>query len=239
MSIVLITGASRGIGRELAFKFAQSGFDIALNYHKEKSLASDVEKQISSFGRKVESFKADVSSFDEAKNLVDSVIKKFGGLDVVVNNASITNNKSLFKTSEDDWNKVIATDLSSVFFVSKEAARLMAKMGGSIINIGSIAAFKGAAGSVNYSSAKAGLVGLTKSMALELGRYKVRVNTVLPGFHLTDLGKNASADYKLRATADSALKTTTDINELTGFVVFLASLKTVSGQVFNIDSRII
>jgi 3-oxoacyl-[acyl-carrier protein] reductase len=239
MNIVLITGSSRGIGSELAIKFAQKGYDVAINYVREKAKADDLVEKIRSFGRRCEAFQADVSNFGEAKKLVDSVIKKFGALDVVVNNASITINKSIFKLSEDDWNKVISTDLSSVFYVSKEAARLMTRLGGSIINIGSITGVKGSAGSANYSSAKAGIIALTKSMALELGRYKVRVNAVLPGFHLTDMGKASSSEYKTKANEDSVLKTTTDINEVTDFVVFVSGLKTISGQVFNIDSRII
>ena len=139
-----------------------------------------------------------------------------------------------------DWQDVMRTNLDGAFFLTRDCGALMAKNGGgAIINIASVLGLRGAAGSANYAASKAGLVALTKSAAIELGRFGVRVNAVLPGFHLTDMGKTASKDYLERARAESVLGMTTDIAELAAFIVFLSKSLSVSGQVFNWDSRIL
>jgi 3-oxoacyl-[acyl-carrier protein] reductase len=238
--VVLITGASRGIGKSIALEFGKNDYTVIINFLKEKEKALAVAQTIVMNGGRARAVAADVSDSAAVRTLVSDIEANESRLDVLVNNAGLTKNRSLVKMSDDEWEKIIATDLSGPFYVIRECAQLMARIkGGSIINMGSILGFRGAFGSANYAGAKAGLVGLTKSTAIELGRFNVRVNMVLPGFHLTDMGAGASDKYIEKARLDSVLGVTTDLDEFARFVVFLSQTKTVSGQVFNFDSRIL
>jgi 3-oxoacyl-[acyl-carrier protein] reductase len=238
--VVLVTGASRGIGRSIALEFGKNDHTVVINFLKEKEKALAVVETIVKNGGRARAVAADVSDAAAVRTLVGDIETNEGRLDVLVNNAGLTKNRSLMKMSDDEWEKVIATDLSGPFYVMREAAPLMAgNKGGAMINIGSIVGFRGAFGSANYAGAKAGLAGLTRSAAIELGRFNVRVNLVLPGFHLTDMGTGASDKYVEKARQDSVLGMTTDLDELARFVVFLSQARTVSGQVFNFDSRIL
>jgi 3-oxoacyl-[acyl-carrier protein] reductase len=234
--VVLITGGSRGIGRELVLEFANKGYSVAINYRENEKEALETLKKAGAGAI----FKADISNYEQVKNMADEIIKKLGRIEVLVNNAGICENKSIAKTSPEDWQRTLNTDLSGQFFVLKEVSKEMMKnRDGSIINIGSIAGLRGVAGSVAYSSAKAGVIGLTLSSAKELGRFNIRVNAVMPGFHLTGLGEKASDAYKEQVISESVLGKATDIKELSQFIVFLSETKTVSGQVFNFDSRVL
>jgi 3-oxoacyl-[acyl-carrier protein] reductase len=238
--VVLITGASRGIGRSIALEFGKNDYTVIVNFLKEKEKALSVAETIVKNGGRARVLAADVSEPGAVKTLVSDIEANEGRLDVLVNNAGLTKHRSIVKMSDDEWGKVIATDLSGPFYVIRECAPFMARnKGGAIINMGSILGFRGAFGAANYAGAKAGLVGLTKSAAIELGRSNVRVNMVLPGFHLTDMGTGASDKYVEKARLDSVLGVTTDLDEFARFVVFLSQAKTVSGQVFNFDSRIL
>ncbi len=238
--VVLVTGASRGIGRSIALEFGKNGYRVIINFLKEKEKALSVAETIVKNGGRARAAAADVSDPGAVKALISDIEANEGRLDVLVNNAGLTKNRSLIKMSNDEWEKVIATDLSGPFYVMREAAPFMARSkGGAMINVGSILGFRGAFGSANYAGAKAGLIGLTKSAAIELGRFNVRVNMVLPGFHLTDMGSGASEKYVEKARQDSVLGVTTDVNEFARFVVFLSQARTVSGQVFNFDSRVL
>jgi len=238
--VVLITGASRGIGRSIALEFGKNDYTVIVNFLKEKEKALSVAETIVKNGGRARVLAADVSEAGAVKTLVSDIEANEGRLDVLVNNAGLTKHRSIVKMSDDEWGKVIATDLSGPFYVIRECAPFMARnKGGAIINMGSILGFRGAFGTANYAGAKAGLVGLTKSAAIELGRFNVRVNMVLPGFHLTDMGTGASDKYVEKARLDSVLGVTTDLDEFARFVVFLSQAKTVSGQVFNFDSRIL
>ena len=228
---VLITGISRGIGKELALHFSKSGWNVCGCYKTNKP---DYEIPNAAF------FRYDISKPGEAKSLIENSQSEFGKIDCVINNASIGKNKIIFKEQADNWNEVIQTNLNGTFYVIKEALDIMAKQHyGSIINIASISAYKSYAGAASYSASKAAVISLTKTAAREGGRFSVTVNAVLPGFHPTLLGRSAGGKYMESIKQESVLNTTTDIKEFLDFMLYLADTKTISGQVFNIDSRIV
>jgi 3-oxoacyl-[acyl-carrier protein] reductase len=228
---VLITGSSRGIGKQLALTFSKNDWNVCGCYRKN---APDFKIPNSEF------FKADISSYEEVKDLVKKTVAKFGKIDCVINNASITSVSTIFKMTYEMWDSVVKNNLNGTFYMVKESLKQMIKQkSGSIINIASISAFKSYIGNANYSASKAGIIALTKTAAREGGRFGIRVNSVLPGFHFTGIGSNASDEYVEAIKKESVLNTTTDIKELTEFIVFISQVKTVSGQVFNFDSRLI
>ncbi|MDR3071250.1 MAG: SDR family oxidoreductase [Endomicrobium sp.] len=229
---VLITGASRGIGKQFALAFCQNRWNVFGCY---KNITPDYTIPNSQFT------KTDITNLDEVKKLIGSVVNKYNTIDCVINNASITASSTIFKMTDEMWKSVIETNLSGTFYMVKETLKTMMKQkNGSIINIASISAFKSYIGDVNYSASKAGVVALTKTAAREAGRFGVTVNAVLPGFHFaTGTTDNASDQYTDAVKKESVLNTTTDIKELTAFIVFLAQIRTVSGQIFNFDSRLI
>ena len=236
----LITGASKGIGRKLAASFAEKNYLVIINFLSDKARAEETLSLIEKAGGKGRLIKSDVSDPGAAKKLISDIAEKEQRLDVVINNAGITRDRTIVKMIYEEWDEVIRTNLYGPFNVIKESARLMAKNGGgAIINIGSISAFQGSFGAANYAASKGGLVSLTKTAARELGRFNISVNTVLPGFHLTDLGQKAPDHIKEKMKADNVFGATTDISELCEFVLLLAKSKTVSGQIFNWDARII
>jgi 3-oxoacyl-[acyl-carrier protein] reductase len=238
--VVLITGASRGIGKETALAFGQSGFRVAVHFHKEKTKALSVVDEINNSGGYAFALQCAIENEQSVKKMMEMIVEDEGRIDILVNNASVNKDRSILKMSKEEWNEVIDTDLSGTFNVLQECSRVMAKQrSGSIINIASIVGVRGSVGNSNYACAKAGVIALTKAAARELGRFNIRVNAILPGFHMTDMGKTASGEYVARIREESVLGITTDIRELVEFLVFLAQKKTVSGQVFNWDSRII
>ncbi|MDR2428056.1 MAG: SDR family NAD(P)-dependent oxidoreductase [Endomicrobium sp.] len=228
---VLITGASRGIGKQLALAFSKNNWNVCGCY---KNNAPEFEIQNSKF------FKTDISNYKEVKDLIKNTTSEFGKIDCVINNASITSGATIFKMTDEMWNSVLKTDLSGTFYMVKESLKQMIKQrSGSIINIASIAAFKSYVGSASYSASKAGVIALTKTAAREGGRFGITVNAVLPEFHLSGMGGNSSDEYIDIVKKESVLNTTTDIKEFTNFIVFLSQVKTVSGQTFNFDSRLL
>lgn len=239
--VAVVTGGARGIGRRIAAEFASDGYRVAVNFNRSADAAAEFLHELRAGGFEAESFKADVSKSSEVRDMMENIFRKFGRMDVVVNNAAVIRDRTVSKMSDDEWNEVISTDLSAVFYVTREAAKIFTRAGtgGSIVNISSIVGARGNAGEANYAAAKGGLISLSKSSAIELGSPGIRVNCVLPGFHLTDMGRAAPEAYYRKNAAESVLKMTTSVDELARFVVFISELKTVSGQVFNVDSRII
>lgn len=230
MKTVLITGISRGIGKEISKKFSAKGWNICGCYKTNKP---DFKLPNSLF------LQADISNHKEVKELFKKALDKYGKIDCVINNAGITADKTILKMSDKEWESVINTNLNGVFYVLKEAMAAMKKeKQGSIINISSRAAFKSNIGCSNYSASKAGVIALTRTAAREAGRFGISVNAVFPGFHFTDMGKRAGDNYITQVKEESVLNTTTNIAELTDFLLLLSEMKTVSGQIFNIDSRI-
>jgi 3-oxoacyl-[acyl-carrier protein] reductase len=227
---VLITGVSRGIGKELASAFSKNGWNICGCYRNNRP---DYTVPNSKFT------KADISKHDEVKELIKSSIGEFGKIDCIINNAAVGERATIFRMTDEMWERVIKTNLTGTFYVIKEALRAMTKQGsGSIINIASISAFKSYIGAAVYSASKSGVISLTKTTAREAGRFGITINAVLPGFHFTNMGNNAGSVYTEEVKRKSVLNVTTDIKELTDFIFFLAEVKTVSGQIFNFDSRI-
>ncbi len=241
MRSVLITGASRGIGRELALAFGKAGYAVGVHCHKEKEKAEAVAQEIFEAGNKqAEVFVCDVRDSIKVRQMVDAMVVRWKRLDVLINNAGLTRDRTILKMTNAEWNDVIETNLSGAFWCLREAARLMSKEGsGHIINIASIMALKPGFGNANYSASKAGLVALTKSAARELGRFKIMVNAVLPGFHETDMSASLPAEHKKKVLAEHATGESTRIEDLCRVVLELAQNTSVSGQVFNVDSRVV
>ncbi|MHB9155081.1 MAG: SDR family oxidoreductase, partial [Endomicrobiales bacterium] len=239
--VVLVTGASRGIGRALALEFARNACRVALHFHKDREKAGRVAEEIEKSGGQCAGlFAADVARAPEVKAMVEKLVEKEGRIDVLINNAGICRDRLVLKMPDEEWKEVVDVNLNGAFSVLRECARVMAgRRDGSIITLTSLGGQKGLFGASNYAASKAGVIALTKSAARELGRFNIRVNAVMPGFHLTDMGKNLPNGYVEKVKNESVLGLTTDIKELREFVFFLAKAKTVSGQVFNWDSRII
>jgi len=237
---VLITGGSRGIGSEVAREFGRSGCRVYVGYRTEREKAEAVCRDIRDAGGEGRPVQADISRSDEVRRMVETVALESGGIDVLVHCAAITRDRSILRMSDEEWDTVMRTDLDGSFYILRECGKsMMRKKQGAIIMISSIAGERGAPGAANYAAAKAGVLSLVRSAARELGRFNIRVNGVLPGFHLTDMGQAAPPEYVERARMESPLGVTTDINELTKFIVFLSGMNTVTGQIFNCDSRIL
>jgi 3-oxoacyl-[acyl-carrier protein] reductase len=186
--VALITGASKGIGRGIAEVFARNGCQVAFTYLSSVEKGQALERELSQFGVKVKGYRSDASDFTQAEALVNEVLAEFGKIDVLVNNAGITKDNLLLRMSEEDFNQVIKVNLNSVFNLTKAVIKPMMKArSGSIINISSVVGVKGNAGQANYAASKAGAIGFTKSVALELGSRNIRCNAIAPGFIETEM----------------------------------------------------
>ncbi|MGA9269114.1 MAG: 3-oxoacyl-[acyl-carrier-protein] reductase [Lutimonas sp.] len=234
----LITGASRGIGKGIAMEFAKQGAHVAFTFNASAEAAQALEKELESFGVKAKGYQSNAADFDAAQQLVKDVIEDFGGLDILINNAGITKDNLLMRISEEDFDKVIEVNLKSVFNLTKAVLRPMLKQrSGSIINMSSVVGVKGNAGQTNYAASKAGILGFTKSVALELGSRNVRCNAIAPGFIETEM--TAKLDPK---TVDSwrdsiPLKRGGTPQDVANACVFLGSEMSayVTGQTLNVD----
>jgi 3-oxoacyl-[acyl-carrier protein] reductase len=186
--IVLITGASRGIGKAIAEECVKQGAIVIFTYLSSEEKARTLEAELTANGGKAKGFRSDASNFDDAQKLVDDVVAEFGTIDVLVNNAGITRDTLLMRMSEEQWDEVINTNLKSAFNLTKAVQRPMLKArAGSIINMSSVVGVKGNAGQANYAASKAGLIGFTKSIAAELGSRNIRCNAIAPGFIETEM----------------------------------------------------
>ncbi len=240
--IALVTGGSRGIGRSIALALADEGAHVAITYRSAASSAEEVLKAIRAKGRKASGYQSDARQFDEAQRVVDAVVKEFGRLDVLVNNAGITKDTLLMRMTEQDWDDVIDTNLKSAFAFSKAACRpMMGQREGRIINISSIAGVIGNAGQTNYAASKAGLIGMTKTLAKELASRNIQVNAVAPGFVDTDMTEKLNPQQKEALMNIIPLKRTAKPEEIASVVVFLASPASsyMTGQVLCVDGGIV
>ena len=184
----LVTGGTRGIGRGIVERFVEEGADVAFTYVSSPDKANALAEELAKGGRKVVAIQSDAGDFNAAQAAVDQAVTEFGRLDVLVNNAGITRDQLLMRMSEEDWDNVIATNLKSVFNMTKAVMRTMLKQrSGSIINMSSVVGVKGNAGQSNYAASKAGIIGFTKSVALELGSRNIRSNSIAPGFIETEM----------------------------------------------------
>jgi 3-oxoacyl-[acyl-carrier protein] reductase len=233
----LITGASRGIGLAMAKKFAAHGANIAFTYMSSEEKAKALELELNSMGIKAKAYKSNAASFAESVALVEDVVKEFGGIDVLVNNAGITRDNLLLRMNEEQWDEVMENNLKSVFNLTKNACKTFLKQkGGSIINVTSIVGMKGQAGQTNYAASKAGIIGFTKSVADELGSRSIRCNAIAPGFISTDMTDALPEDTKQLYFKQIPMARFGSAEEVANVALFLASdLSTyVSGQVISV-----
>jgi|TARA_Y100000310_G_scaffold345748_1_gene469201 3-oxoacyl-[acyl-carrier protein] reductase len=232
----LITGASRGIGKGIALELARNNANVIINYNKNKQEADKVVEEVKKLGVKGIALKADVSNFDEVKSMVNKIEAEFKRVDILVNNAGIVRDKTLKNMAIDDWHAVINTNLNGVFYVTKLVLPLM-KEGSRIINISSIIGQYGNFGQSNYAAAKAGIIGLSKTLAKELGKKKITVNVIAPGFVKTDITKNIPLFKKKIIKYMTPLNEEGNPEDIANVVVFLASEKSryMTGSVINID----
>ena len=234
----IITGASRGIGRGIAKVFAEQGANVAFTYSSSAEAAIVLEKELNTLGIKAKGYKSNAASFDESQKLADEVLKEFGSIDILVNNAGITKDNLLLRISEEDFDTVIEVNLKSVFNMTKAVQRAMLKQRkGSIINMSSVVGVKGNAGQTNYAASKAGIIGFSKSVALELGSRNVRCNVIAPGFIETEMtGKLDEATVNTWRSA-IPLKRGGTPEDVANVCVFLASDLSdyVTGQTIHVD----
>lgn len=239
MATALITGSSRGIGAAIALRLAKDGFDIALNDLNEGMFENnDIVEKIKEYGVKCECFFADVSDYTQCEEMVNSIKETLGGLDVLVNNAGITKDGLMARMSEEQYDKVIAVNQKSVFNMMKLAGKIMMKQrSGRIINMASVAGIYGNPGQINYSASKAAVIGMTKTVAKELGSRGVNVNAVAPGFIKTPMTDKLTDEQKSTMLNLIAMKRYGLPEEIAGVVSFLASEDSsyVTGQVIEIS----
>jgi len=235
--IAIITGASRGIGESIARTFIAQGAKVAFTYRSSKEQALELEKELTSGGGVAKGFKSDASKMEDAENLVKEVLETFGTIDIVVNNAGITNDTLLMRMSEEQWDSVMNVNLKSCFNLTKSVLRTMLKArSGSIINISSVVGVQGNAGQTNYSASKAGILGFTKSVALELGSRNIRCNAIAPGFIETEMTAKLDPDTVQGWRDAIPLKRGGSPEDVANTCVFLASDMSsyITGQTLNV-----
>ena len=234
----IITGATRGIGRGIAVEFAKQGANVAFTYSSSVDAANALESELNTLGIKAKGYQSNAAEFDTAQELAKEILKEFGNIDVLVNNAGITKDNLLMRISEDDFDKVIEVNLKSVFNMTKAVIRPMMKQrSGSIINMSSVVGLKGNAGQSNYAASKSGILGFSKSVALELGSRNIRSNVIAPGFIETEMtGKLDKATVQSWRDA-IPLKRGGTPEDIANACVFLASDMSsyVTGQTLSVD----
>ncbi|MFN8355753.1 MAG: 3-oxoacyl-[acyl-carrier-protein] reductase [Spirosomataceae bacterium] len=236
--VALITGASRGIGRAIALRFAQEGANVAFTYLSSIEKGQALEAELEAFGIKAKGYRSDAADFQAADQLVTDVVADFGSLDILVNNAGITRDGLLMRMTEEQWDEIMRVNLKSVFNLTKAATKTMMRAkSGSIINLTSVVGIRGNAGQANYAASKAGIIGFTKSVALELGSRNIRSNAIAPGFIETEM-THALDEKALEGWKSSIpLKRGGQPEEVADACVFLGSdlSRYITGQVLQVD----
>jgi len=234
----LITGATRGIGRGIALEYAKQGSNIAFTYNSSLEAADSLEKELNAFGVKVKGYQSNAAIFDAAQGLVKNVLETFGSIEILINNAGITKDNLLMRISEDDFDKVIEVNLKSVFNLTKAVIRPMMKQrGGSIINMSSVVGLKGNSGQANYAASKAGIIGFSKSVALELGSRNIRSNVIAPGFIETEMTAQLNEEVVHGWRESIPLKRGGTPLDIANSCVFLGSDMSsyITGQTLSVD----
>lgn len=239
---VLVTGGSRGIGKEVAIQYAEHGYDVIINYISDKTDVEGLKKEFDEKGIESLIVKADVSKQEDVESLVKQAIEKFEKIDVLVNNAGITKDNLLMRMTEEEFDKVIDINLKGTFLVTKAVSKyMMKKREGSIINLSSVVGVAGNAGQCNYSASKAGIIGFTKSIAKELASRNIRANAVAPGFIATDMTSVLSDAVKENINNQIPLKRMGTAKEVAELIYFLGSEKSsyITGQAINVDGGMV
>lgn len=240
--VAIVTGASRGIGREIALTLAEAGVNVVVNYMGNKDKAEEVANKIEEFGRESLVIQADVSNSKDVDKLISETLSKFGRVDLLINNAGITRDNVIMRMKEEDWDKVIDTNLKSVFLLSKAVSRTMMKQRqGKIINISSVVGVLGNPGQANYVAAKSGVIGLTKTLARELSTRGITVNAVAPGYIDTDMTTDLSEDVKEQLLKQIPLSRLGSSKDVANVVKFLVSddASYMTGQVLHVDGGMV
>jgi len=234
----LITGASKGIGKAIAEKFSEQGANVAFTYLSSVEKGEALEKELAAKGVKAKGFRSDASDYQAAQDLIAGVVEEFGGLDVLINNAGITKDNLLMRMSEEDWDAIQNINLKSCFNTVKASARtFMKQRSGAIINMSSVVGVKGNAGQANYAASKAGIIGFTKSVALELGSRNIRCNAIAPGFIETEM-TDALDEKTVQSWRDAIpLKRGGSTEDVANACIFLASDLSayITGQTIQVD----
>lgn len=240
--VAIVTGGSRGIGKAIALKLASLGANIVINYRKYNETVEDTLKEIKAKNVEVLGFEADVSDFNSTDKLVKDTLSKFGRIDILVNNAGITKDTLLMRMNEEDFDKVIDVNLKGTFNFVRHITPIMLKQReGKIINISSVVGIVGNAGQLNYASSKAGIIGLTKSLAKEVGSRGITVNAIAPGFIKTDMTDILSDKVKEHINSQIPLKRMGEPEDVANMVAFLASNQAsyITGQIINVDGGMV
>lgn len=236
--VALITGGSMGIGTAISLDLGQNGADVALTYRSHEKEAQSVAEKIESMGRRAKAYKIDVSQFQAAQALVKEVLEEFGRLDFLINNAGMNWDGVVWKMTEEQWDAVIDVDLKGTFnFIRAVSPTFKEQQSGKIVNITSINAMRGRFGQSNYTAAKAGTIALTKTVAKELGKFRVNVNAVAPGLIETDMIKSMPEDFKQRSKDETVFNSLGTPEEVAYLVTFLCSEKArhITGEVIKVD----
>lgn len=236
--VVLVTGAARGIGKEICLKMAEEGYDVSVNYRTKTDEIEELKKKIESYGVKCALVQGDIGSFEECEKMVNETVETLGKIDVLVNNAGITKDGLLMRMSKEDFTKVVDINLVGTFNMTRNVIPLMVKQRyGRIINISSVVGVAGNAGQTNYSASKAGIIGFTKSLAKEVASRNILVNAIAPGFVQTDMTKVLSDEQKENISANIPLKRMGTPEDIAKAVKFLASEDSsyITGQVLHVD----
>jgi 3-oxoacyl-[acyl-carrier protein] reductase len=238
--VILITGAAGGVGRRLAVGFASPSNRIAVHYCNRPDRADEVAREIQEQGGEAMTLVADLSIPAEVEGMVQSLLEAWGGVHVLINNAGIVRDAPVVSLSEEDWETTLGVNLSGPFYVMRAVSDTMREQGGGeIINVVSIAGVRGSRGQANYAASKSALLGLTRAAAREWGPYNIKVNAVSPGFMETDMTRTVPEQVKEHAREQSCLKSFCDPGDLVLFVKTLSRMRSVTGQVFHLDSRIV
>lgn len=240
--VAIVTGASRGIGKAIAQQFIAQGAKVAFTYRSSSEAAEALEQELSAGGGTVKGFQSDAASMTDAERLAGEVVEAFGTVDIVINNAGITDDTLLMRMTEEQWDRVISVNLKSCFNLTKAVMRTMLKArSGSIVNISSVVGVQGNAGQANYAASKAGILGFTKSVALELGSRNIRCNAIAPGFIETEMTAKLDADTVQGWRDAIPLKRGGTPEDVANLCVFLASDMSayITGQTLNVDGGMI
>ena len=234
--VALITGGSRGIGEAIVRRFAEQGAAVAFTYLSSSEKADKIVADLTAQGATVKAYQSDASSFSAAETLVNEVVKDFGGIDILINNAGVTKDNLMLRMSEAQWDTVMDSNLKSVFNMTKHVLRQMLKKGGAIINMSSVVGVFGNAGQANYAASKAGIIGFTKSIAKEVGSRNVRCNAIAPGYIETEMTEVLDEKVKENFLSNIPLKRMGKSNEIADTCVFLASDMGayITGQVLSV-----